>query len=280
MKAISLLTTVVTYALISCLNPISKKNLSTTLIDQNGMTVSERFLTPDNFERLKSPIRSFGTHLSSLPLRHADSKVNYFNGDKKTSQGVYCAVVDLDIGKRDLHQCADAVMRLRADFLYSQHQHNKIAFNFTNGFKAEYSRWKNGDRISVNGNKVSWKTNAAAADDGYETYWKYLEMVFSYAGTASLEKELKPKSLSELEIGDVFIQGGFPGHAIIVIDVCQHETTGEKLFMLAQSYMPAQQIQVLINPNNSDLSPWYAADFDGELITPEWRFKASDLKGF
>ncbi len=103
-----------------------------------------------------------------------------------------------------------------------------------------------------------------------------------YAGTASLSKELKSVDISEVEIGDVFIQGGFPGHAVIVVDMAV-STTGEKLIMLAQSYMPAQDIHVLVNPANKRLGAWYEVEKIKEkemLITPEWQFTSSDLKRF
>jgi hypothetical protein len=48
--------------------------------------------------------------------------------------------------------------------------------------------------------------------------------------------------------------------------------------MLAQSYMPAQDIQILKNPNDSDISPWYSANFVDKLLTPEWTFDTGDLK--
>jgi hypothetical protein len=44
--------------------------------------------------------------------------------------------------------------------------------------------------------------------------------------------------------------------------------------------MPAQEIQILKNPNNSSLSPWYAVDFGTSLQTPEWTFSSSQLKRF
>lgn len=47
-----------------------------------------------------------------------------------------------------------------------------------------------------------------------------------------------------------------------------------------QSYMPAQDMHILRNPLNADLSPWYAEDFGEVLQTPEWTFDASDLKRF
>ena len=89
--------------------------------------------------------------------------------------------------------------------------------------------------------------------------------------------------IENLDAGDVFIQGGFPGHAVIVIDVVLNTNTGDKCFLLAQSYMPAQNIHILKNKYHSELSPWYSiSDLknDGRLITPEWTFELRDLKRF
>ena len=63
-----------------------------------------------------------------------------------------------------------------------------------------------------------------------------------------------------MRIGDVFIIGGSPGHAVIVVDMAVNPETHEKVFLLAQSYMPAQQIQLLKNNNDPDLSPWYSQE--------------------
>ena len=185
----------------------------------------------------------------------------------------------LPIGKRDLHQCADAVMRLRAEYLFNHKKYDSIHFNFTNGFKADYSNWRKGKRIVVSGNNVSWRQKTQASDSK-KAFWKYLEMVFSYAGTASLSEEMKSIPIEELRIGDVFIQGGFPGHAVIVVDIAIDKSSNKKIFMLAQSYMPAQEIQIIKNPNNVDLSPWYDSDVPDLLQTPEWTFKKTDLKRF
>ena len=101
----------------------------------------------------------------------------------------------------------------------------------------------------------------------------------AYASTISLEKELKSVNIEDISIGDVFIQAGSPGHAIIVVDMAVNEE-GEKIFLLAQSYMPAQQTQVLLNPMDKEMGPWYSLKDKEKLITPEWRFELSDLKRF
>jgi Domain of unknown function (4846) len=242
-------------------------------------TVESRFDAPTGYERTSESKNSFGNFLRNLPLKPVGSLVKYYDGSLKKKPNVYDAVVDLAIGIKDLHQCADAVMRLRADYLFEQKQYNAIHFNFTNGFRVDYSRWKNGERIVVKGNKTSWKKTAQPSNS-YATYWKYMEMIFNYAGTASLNKELKNREVADLQIGDVFIKGGFPGHAVIVVDVAVHSKTKKKIFLLAQSYMPAQEIQILKNPNDSSLSPWYSDDFGATLKTSEWTFKRSELKNF
>lgn len=268
----------------SCAQPATKNQGESTSLAENLNTTEEnsietRFNPPEGYARKKADSTSFTYYLRNLPLKPKGSKVTYFDGQTKSNFGVYDAVIDLPIGKRDLHQCADAVMRLRAEYLFKQKRYSEIHFNFTNGFKADYNNWKNGKRIIVKGNKVFWQQKTSPSSNP-KVFWKYLEMVFSYAGTASLSKELKPIDIKDIEVGAVFIKGGFPGHAVIVVDVVENTKTGKKMFLLAQSYMPAQELQILKNPNNTKLSPWYSSDFTGNLITPEWVFKKSELKRF
>ena len=245
----------------------------------HGKTIESRFTPPNGFKRTAKDSTSFAHYLRNLPLHPKDSPVRYYNGQTKPNTNVYAAVVALPIGKKDLHQCADAVMRLRAEYLYAQKQYHQIHFNFTNGFQVDYSEWMLGKRIVVKGNTVSWKQKTQPSNTPKD-FWSYLETIFTYAGTASLSQEMKSKSMSDLAIGDVFIKGGFPGHAVIVVDLAIHPETKEKVFLLAQSYMPAQEIQIINNPNNADFSPWYSAKEQETLITPEWVFKTTDLKRF
>ncbi len=261
-----------------CFFSFSKTN-NTNKSNLLGNTIQQRFQLPQGFVREEESKTSFAFFLRNIPLKPLGSDVLYFDGTIKSNRNVYEAVVDLPIGKQDLHQCADAVMHLRADYFYSQKQYDKIHFNFTNGFRVDFSKWVEGYRIAIKGNKTSW-VKTAKPSDSYQTYWKYLEMVFMYAGTASLEKELKSINALDIKIGDVFIKGGFPGHAVIVVDVAVNPKNNQKIMLLAQSYMPAQEIQILKNPNNSSLSPWYAVDFGTSLKTPEWTFSSSQLKRF
>ena len=244
-----------------------------------GNSIQTRFALPDSFVRVKSDSASFASYLRNFKLQSQGSKVYLYNGAEKGNQSVVAAVLDIDVGKKDLQQCADGVMRLRAEYLYRTKQYSKIHFNFTNGFRADYVKWAEGNRIKVNGNSTTWYA-AAEKSYSYDVFKKYLEIVFSYAGTLSLSKELKAVSLDSIEVGDVFIYGGSPGHAVIVVDVAQHQRTQKRIFMIAQSYMPAQNIHVLKNLNDASISPWYKINESDKLYSPEWTFESRSLKRF
>lgn len=249
------------------------------ILDSTSSTIESRFSPPPGYKRIVVDEGSFGAYLRNLPLKPHGSRVLYYDGAIKNRSNVYCAVVDLPIGNRDLHQCADAIMRLRADYLRDSERFDEIHFTFNNGFEARYDKWMNGYRIHFNGTDFYWTKDTEPSNSDH-TYWKYLEYVFSFAGTYSLAKELPSVDEANMQIGDVFLWGGHPGHGVIVVDMAKHTETGEVIFMLAQSYMPAQEIQLLINPTNESISPWYSLDFGDYLETPEWRFEKGYLKRF
>ena len=252
--------------------------IKTNLINEDGKIISERIDVPEGYERIAAEEGSFGDYLRSLPLKPHGSPVLYYNGDIKPAD-VHVAVLDIDVGDRDLQQCADAAMRLRAEYLYSKGQYEAIHFNFTNGFRADYSKWMQGNRVAISGNKTSWVKKTNQSSD-YQSFRKYLDIVFAYAGTASLVKELNTENIKDMQIGDVFIKGGSPGHCVIIVDMAKNKETGEKLFLLAQGYMPAQDIHILKNPVNDEGNPWYALKGGGDLNTPEWDFSAEQLMRF
>jgi hypothetical protein len=240
-------------------------------------TIETRIQPPSGYTRLSAPAGTFGSWLRQRPLKDGCPPVYLFDGRRKANQSAHHAVLDVDVGRKDLQQCADAVMRLRAEYLFTSPCRDVISFNFTSGDPARWKDWSEGFRPRIEGNRVSWQKRAPA-DDGYPGFRSYLETVFVYAGSASLQRELVAvRQPDQIEIGDVFIQGGFPGHAVLVVDVAVDDR-GERIFLLAQSYMPAQEIHIL--KSFEPISPWYTARPGGTLRTPEWGFQYQDLRRF
>lgn len=234
-------------------------------------------LPPPGFERCEADL--YGQYLRNLPLKPIGTPVKLHDGKVKTYQEGAYAVIDMEIGSRDLQQCADAVMRLRAEYLWNSKQFDQIHFNFTCGFRADYVKWAQGYRIKVNGNSASWY-KSTEEDYSYGTFRQYLDIIFMYAGTASLSKELISVNLNDLRVGDVFIIGGHPGHAMIIVDLAQ-DKLGNKAILVAQSYMPAQDVHIVTNLGNSSTSPWYIINYNTKTISfPEYYFKVNQIKRF
>ena len=247
---------------------------------EEAQAIAARMPVPAGYRRVGLAAGSFGHWLRHLPLKPGTPAVRTFDGRLKPNQAAHAAVVDIDVGRRDLQQCADAVIRLRAEFLFSKRLFSAIHFHFTSGHRADFTKWAAGHRPLVRGNRVAWR-RSARPDSSHRALRSYLTTVFIYAGSASLSKELRPVAdASAMQVGDVFIRGGFPGHAVLVVDMAVHRATGKKLFLLAQSYMPAQDVHILKNPSDAALSPWYPLPFGKALRTPEWTFRSTELKRF
>ena len=270
-NTLSLIGITLTTILCSCVEPtIASEKITLTEtptdtvivsnpINTDGTTVKSRFNTPDGFTRVDSENGSFGSYLQSLPLKPDGTLVYHYDGSVKLNTSSYCAVVDLPLRGNEDHQCADAVMRLGAEFLFSQKRYDEIYFSY------------------VGGGGLSYITYLSGKTPTTENLWSYLKVVFKRASTLSLDKQLKSKLPKDLEIGDVFVKGGAPGHALIVVDKCV-DKNGQVKFMLAQSYMPAQDIQILVGDNES--TPWYNLDFGDYLYSAEWTFTKDQLKSF
>lgn len=223
-------------------------------------TLEARFAAPPGAARVPVADNSFGAFLRRLPLLPRGAAVHLYDGREKARQDVHAAVVDLDVGARDLQQCADAVMRLWAEYRYAR-------------------------GASITFHPEPGRPRALAFDartHDRRAFTRWLARLFAEAGSASLQAELRRVD-GEVQPGDVLVQGGYPGHALLVLDVAA-ASDGRRWLLLGQSYMPAQQFHVLRNLSSPSESPWYdaaALATAGGLRTPEWRpFFARDVRRF
>ena len=271
-------------------------------IQKNGMTLESRFAVPEGFVRTKASEGSLLQFMRQMKLKPDGSPVLLYDGSVKANQGSAAAVFDLDIGGENLQQCADSVLRIYAEYFWATGQQDRLKFHLTSGFLTDWETWKNGGRLAVSGSDVSWQ-QTAGPDDSYENFRKYFRNVIIYAGTISLDAESEPIQADEIKAGNLWVQGGSPGHCVLVVDTADFvgdrgdrneggedgcgdsgkaggtgNMPGRRAFLLAQGYMPAQDFHVLNNPAHPE-DPWYYADeIEYPFRTAEYTFREGTLQ--
>src|SRR5262245_54613618 len=108
---------------------------------QDNYTMVREIPTPKGYKRIVEDSGSFAQWLQHIHLKK-DKRVYLYNGDLKRNQAAQFAVIDMPVGKKDLQQCADAVMRLKAEYLFSKKRYDEIAFSDNEGKKY---RWQGGN---------------------------------------------------------------------------------------------------------------------------------------
>ncbi|MEY8761689.1 DUF4846 domain-containing protein [Chryseobacterium tongliaoense] len=223
---------------------------------------------------------SFGYFIENFKLKPYGSPILKYDGSSISTQHLHQAVFDIDTGQKDLQQCADAIIRLRAEYLFKTKQSDRIKFHFTSGDLISWNDYKDGVRAFVNGNSVNFR-KTSDFDGSYQNFRNYLDLVFNYAGTVSLNKETDPvMKNADLKTGDILITPGSPGHIVFISGMCQNKE-GKNLFLLSEGFTPAQSIHLLSNPFDKNISPWYDLDVNSpETKTARYFFKPTNFRSF
>ena len=58
--------------------------------------------------------------------------------------------------KNGLQQCADALIRIRSEYLWDNNRKDEIGFKFTSGHYCSWTKYAEGYRPKINGNKVTF----------------------------------------------------------------------------------------------------------------------------
>jgi hypothetical protein len=253
------------------------------LLDERGYdpanSIASRIAPPQGYRRVPVPNETFAQWLRHLPIA-ARTGVLLHTGEEKRNQRAHFAVLDIDIGDGDLLQSADVPIRLRAEYLIGTNQGDRIAFDLASGEPAAWTKWAKGYRPTFEADGVAW-SRRAEPDDSYASFRAYLAEIFQRTDTGLLASQLQPiRNPANMNIGDMFLHPGKPGHCVIVLDMAEDIRTGARLFLLAQGFMPAQDVHLLINPTDADISPWHSLDFGKALVTPEYRFGEDELMRF
>ena len=214
---------------------------------------------PRGYERVTVAPESFGAFIKDFPLQGRGAHMRYYNGKLAYGQSFGYAVLDLPM-LSNMEQCADAVMRMRAEYLWDKGRYDSIHFHSFSGVDQRYSGGS--DR---------------------KAFENYLRRVFDNSNTSSLRRELKEKPFQDISPGDVLVYEspgtGHYGHAVLVADLAVNHRTGKKALMLAQSSTPALSMHIIRDILHPIRSPWVIIeDTDHDIFISGIRFQSSDLR--
>jgi Domain of unknown function (4846) len=240
----------------------------------NSHISSNQNFTVAQLRPLSYPADSWPYFLQHLP--EVDKPIVDYKGNLISNQEKHYAILTYDIGHSDLQQCADALMRIRAEYLFSQKKYALIGFHFNSGNYYSWKDYLSGMRPVLKGGRLHFTVVASPSEINYGSLRKYLDIVFAYANTVSLCRELK--NTDRLETGTVIIYPGNPGHCCMIVDEALREKA-DTVFKLLEGYMPAQSIYILSNPYEPDLNPWYHLG-KGDISTASCIFRTYYLRKF
>lgn len=130
--------------------------IPSSLINEEGMTIKTRVKVLDGFKRKQPQPGSFSSYIQSYRLMSAAAKVINYDGKPYVYQAVHVGVLEVPVPKNGLQQCADALIRLRTEYLWEQDRKEEIGYNFTSGHYCSWLKYADGYRPKINGNKVTF----------------------------------------------------------------------------------------------------------------------------
>ncbi|PKN21279.1 MAG: hypothetical protein CVU65_17175 [Deltaproteobacteria bacterium HGW-Deltaproteobacteria-22] len=228
-----------------------------------------RFPAPAGYARQPAAVGTYAHWLRHLPALPVGTSVKDYQGNTLFSATVMTvSVIDLDVGKEDLQQCMDTIMRLRGEYHWSRGAADRVKFRYAGGLYFGFSDWQQGLRPEKVGGRTRLMPKAGASS-GRKSFQKYLRFMYAMTGTAHNTQEL-PVTAATIQPGDFFIEPSpsvqVLGHALIVLDVAVN-ARGQIKAVIAQGYTPARDLHLLKAP---DGSAWFTLDPSAPVTFPSW----------
>ncbi len=208
--------------------------------------------------------------LRHLPVLVSAEPLRYFDGtiaSKDLSR--IAAIVDLDTGTRDLQQCMDVLVRLRAEYMMAAGRGNSISFRYVGGRYYSLRAWRNGFRPNRSTREYKLEKTAGSGY-GRANFMRYLRVLFHDTGTIHFQNEPRVKP-EDLRSGDFFVYPppapDMNGHAVMVLDIAEN-AKGERAVLIGQGDTPAMDFHVLA-PHEG--TAWFLvppANFRGAFLRP------------
>ncbi len=229
-----------------------------------------RFPTPAGARRVAADEGSWAHWLRHLPLMPPGTPVRRYDGvELSWATSLAAAVADIDVGREDLQQCMDSLIRLRAEYHWSCNRPEAARFPYAGRITFGFDDWRRGLRPRQVPGRGYELAATAAPSDGRRSFEKYLRFVFAMTGTVHYS-DAPAVPFDKLEPGDFFLEPSpspqVLGHAILILDVAR-DPSGRTWALAAQGFTPAQDFHVL---RASPASAWFELTADKPVQFPSW----------
>ena len=78
----------------------------------------------------------------------------------------------------------------------------------------------------------------------------------------------------------MIVTPGSPGHAVIIVGAAEN-SSGDRVYLIAEGYTPAQSIHIITNPFDGRLNPWYQLDVNkSSTVTARYAFEETNIRRF
>lgn len=134
-----------------------------SLINKDSLTIKTRVKVPEGYRRVPYPEGSFEDYLRDYKLKPFGSKIINYDASEYFWQRGHIGILEVPVPSNGLQQCADALIRIRSEYLWDQNRKDEIGFNFTSGHYCSWMKYAQGYRPKINGNKVTF--HKTATDD-------------------------------------------------------------------------------------------------------------------
>jgi len=244
-------------------------------------SLATRFPAPSGFTRVSVKAGSYADWLRHLPLLAKGTAVRDYAGRILVGATAAArAVIDLDVGKRDLQQCMDTLMRIRGEYLWWKKRAARARFRYAGGKYFGWAQYARGIRPKRQGRRIVFKAGHRAGY-GRRHFERYLTFMFMMTGTMHNTREPRVK-FADLAAGTFFVQPppspGSLGHAVVILEVAKSRT-GQVRALIGEGYTPAQDFHVVKAPGSG---AWYNLSASNPVQTPQWSvpFRWTQLRRF
>ena len=126
------------------------------IVNEEGMTLAERINTPKGYTREEAEKGSLVDFLRKYSLKKSTGVVKTWDGKKAKDITNTPAVFKLPLAKENLQWAGGSVIRLYTEYLWENQMYDKISFQFSDGFAAQYQKWREGFRIRKDATGAIW----------------------------------------------------------------------------------------------------------------------------